>query len=301
MVFGAVGMAALAVDQLAFHRRNERIPFGRALLESAGWIGVSFVFAGWVYYSIGTRAGAEFLTAYLIEKSLSLDNIFVFLVIFRTFHVPEEFQSKVLYGGILGALLLRAAFVIAGIKLLAIFHGLAYVFAIFLLLLGARMLVSRARISHPAQNWIVRFAQRFFPVTEQCNSGKFFIRRAGRWTATSLFLALIAIETMDVVFAADSIPAVLAVTRSTFIAYSSNVFAILGLRALYFALADIFPRFRFLHQAVAAILIFVGLKMLLAEKFAISTAVSLVVVCGILALAIVGSVVSSRRTTKQLS
>jgi tellurite resistance protein TerC len=289
IVLGGVAVAALLVDQLVFHRRTGPIPLRRALIESASWIGLSLIFGVWVYWSLGPRSGIEFLTGYLIEKSLSLDNIFVFLLIFQSFRVPVEVQSKALYGGIVGALLLRAGFVIAAIKLLAAFQAFAYVLGAFLLLVGIKMLISGGRRGRPKRNWIVRAAQKIFPVTDRYDGGNFFLRENGRWNTTPLFLALIAIEAMDIVFAADSVPAVLAITRDTFVAYSSNVFAVLGLRALYFAVAGVFPRFRFLHQGLAAILIFVGLKMVLGESFPMSTLVSLAVIGGILAVAIAAS------------
>jgi tellurite resistance protein TerC len=297
IVFGGVAAAALLADQWIFHRQKGPVRIPRALIESACWIGLSLAFGAWVYWSLGPQAGVEFLTGYLIEKSLSLDNIFVFLVIFRAFGVPSQFQSKALYGGIVGALLLRAAFVVAGIKLLAIFHALAYVLGAFLLFVGIRMLVSGERMGNPERNWIVRTARRVLPVTGRCDGGNFFLRENGRWNATPLFLALVAIEAMDIVFAADSVPAVLAITRDTFVAYSSNVFAVLGLRALYFAVAGIFPRFRFLHQGLAAILIFVGLKMATGEYLPVSTLVSLAVICGILAVAVAASALAPRKNT----
>lgn len=297
IVFGAVAAAALLADQWIFHRQKGPVPIPRALIESACWIGLSLAFGAWVYWRLGPQAGLDFLTGYLIEKSLSLDNIFVFLVIFRAFRVPDEFQSKALYGGILGALLLRAGFVVAGIKLLAIFHGLAYILGAFLLFVGIRMLVSGERVGNPERNWIVLTARRALPITDRYDGGKFFLKENGRWSATPLFLALIAIEAMDIVFAADSVPAVLAITRDTFVAYSSNVFAVLGLRALYFAVAGIFPRFRFLHQGLAAILIFVGLKMAAGEYLPLSTLASLAVICGILAVAITASAVAPRKNT----
>lgn len=295
IVFGGVAAAALLADQWIFHRQKGPVPIPRALIESACWIGLSLAFGAWVYWWLGPQAGLDFLTSYLIEKSLSLDNIFVFLVIFRAFRVPVEFQSKALYGGILGALLLRAGFVVAGIKLLAIFHALAYILGALLLFVGIRMLVSGERVGNPERNWIVRTVRRVLPVTDRYDGGNFFVRESGRWNATPLFLALIAIEAMDIVFAADSVPAVLAITRNTFVAYSSNVFAVLGLRALYFAVAGIFPRFRFLHQGLAAILIFVGLKMAAGEYLPVSTLASLAVISGILAVAITASVLAPRK------
>jgi tellurite resistance protein TerC len=301
IVFVSTIAAALIVDQLLFHRRPDRIPVRRALIESACWIGLSLAFAAWVYWSLGPHSGTEFLAAYVLEKSLSLDNIFVFLVIFATLRVPAEYQPKALYGGILGALLLRAAFVIVGIKLLALFHAFAYVLGAFLVLVGIRMLLPGKRFARLEKNWIVRIAGKIFPVTDRYDSGRFFLRENGRWNATPLFVALVVIEVMDIVFAADSIPAVLSITRDTFIAYASNAFAILGLRALYFAVAGIFPRFRYLHQAVAAILVFAGLKMALGSIASISAGVSLAVICGILALAIAASVLFRDNNSNRLA
>ena len=295
IVFAAVAAAALFIDQLLFHRRATPISFRRALIETIGWVAVSLAFAAWVYSSLGSRAGAEFLTGYVIEKSLSLDNIFVFLLIFDAFRIPAESQPKALYGGIAGALLLRALFVIVGVKLLALFHAFEYGLGGFLLLVAIKMLISGGRMVHPERNWLVRLARRFFPITSRYDTRAFFLRENGRWNATPLFLALIAIEAMDIVFAADSIPAVLAITRNTFIAYSSNVFAVLGLRALYFAVAAILPRFRFLRQGIAAILLFVGLKMVFSEKLPVSTLTSLAVICAILAAAIAASSLVPRK------
>jgi tellurite resistance protein TerC len=296
VIFAAVAAAALFIDQLLFHGRTKPISFRRALVETVCWIAVSLAFAAWVCSSLGSRAGAEFLTAYVVEKSLSLDNIFVFLLIFHAFRIPDESQPKALYGGIAGALLLRALFVIVGIKLLALFRAFAYILGAFLLLVAIKMLISGGRLVHPERNWMIRMARQLFPVTPRHETRAFFLRQDGRWNATPLFLALMAIEAMDIVFAADSIPAVLAITRSTFLAYSSNVFAVLGLRALYFAVAALLPRFRFLHQGIAAILLFVGLKMAFGERIPVSALTSLAVICGILAIAIVTSFVAPRKT-----
>jgi tellurite resistance protein TerC len=289
IVFGTVITAALAVDFLVLHRKPRAITLRRAFLESACWIALALAFDAWLYFSLGPRAGLDFLTAYVVEKSLSLDNIFVFLIIFQTFRVPPESQYKVLFGGVIGALLLRAAFVVAGIKLLNLFHPLTYLLGGLLVLMGLQMLFSRGRVAHPERNWLVRAAQKILPVVDRFDGNKFWARVGNRWSATPLLLALIAIEAMDIVFAVDSVPAVLAITRDIFVAYTSNAFAILGLRALYFAVADIFPRFRFLHQGVAAILIFVGLKMALSENFTVSTPVTLMAIAGIVALAIAAS------------
>ena len=295
IVFGMTMAAALAVDQAIFHRRTMRVSVRRALIESACWIGLSLAFSGWVYWSLGAHSGTEFLAGYVLEKSLSLDNIFVFLMIFATLGIPLEFQSKALYGGIVGALLLRAAFVIVGIKLLTLFHPLAYVLGAFLVLVGMRMLLPGARVVSPGESWILRIAQRLFPVTHRFDGGRFFLREDGKLKATPIFVALVALEAMDIIFAADSIPAVLSITRNTFIAYSSNAFAVLGLRALYFAVAAIFPRFRYLHQAIGLLLAFAGLKMALGSVVEVSAGVSLLVICAILAVAIAASVAWSEK------
>lgn len=291
IVFGTTIAAALVVDQLLFHRHAKSISVRRALIESAGWIALSLGFSAWVFWSMGRHSGVEFLASYVLEKSLSLDNIFVFILIFSALRIPSDFQPKALYGGILGALLLRAVFVIVGIKLLALFHPLAYVLGAFLVLVGIRMLLPGAHMARPEKSRVLRAAQRFFPVTDRFDGGKFFLRENGRLKGTPLLLALIVLEAMDIVFAADSIPAVLSITRNTFIAYSSNAFAVLGLRALYSAVAGIFPRFRYLHQAIALILAFAGFKMALGSIVEVSAGLSLAVICGILALAIVASVV----------
>jgi tellurite resistance protein TerC len=299
IVFGSTIAVALVIDQLIFHRQPLRVSLRHALMESGCWIALSLAFAGWVYWSLGSHSGTDFLAAYVLEKSLSLDNIFVFLVIFESLRIPADFQPKALFGGILGALLLRAAFVIVGIRLLALFHAFAYVLGVFLVAVGVRMLFPGVRIADPEKNWTLRIARKIFPVSECYGGGSFFLREDGRWKATPLLLALVVIEAMDIVFAADSIPAVLSITRDTFIAYSSNAFAVLGLRALYFAVAGIFPRFRYLHHAVGAILAFAGLKMALAKIVSVSAGESLMVICGILAIAIVASVLAGRKNLER--
>lgn len=298
IVFGVTIAVALAIDQVVFHRHAGRVSVRRALIESAGWIAISLAFGAWVYWSLGANAGMEFFAGYVLEKSLSLDNIFVFLMIFTALRIPAEFQSKALYGGILGALLLRAAFVVVGIKLLAIFHAFAYVLGAFLFVVAIRMLLPAARMAKPEKSWLLRMAQKIFPVTDRYDGGKFFLREGGKRMVTPILVALVVLEAMDIVFAADSIPAVLSITRNTFIAYSSNAFAVLGLRALYFAVAGIFPRFRYLREAIALILAFAGVKLALGSVVRVSPGVSLIVICAILAIAIVASVLASRANTK---
>jgi len=294
VIFGIAILVALVLDLGVFHRKAHTVQLKEALIESGAWISIALLFNLWLYFSRGPLAGVEFFTAYLVEKSLSVDNIFVFLLIFQAFKIPPKSQHRVLYFGIAGALVLRAVFVLAGITLLQAFHPIMYLFGAILLFTGLRMLFPRKRALRPENNWMVRIARRIIPVVHDYEGQQFLVRESGRWKATPLFLALVAVEAMDIIFAVDSVPAVLAITRDTFIVYSSNVFAILGLRALYFALADILPRFRFLHQGLAAVIIFVGTKMIASEHFPISAVTSLVVIALILGATITASLVFPR-------
>jgi tellurite resistance protein TerC len=295
-VFVIVTSAALVVDLGVFHRKAHTISTKEALLESAAWISVSLIFNLWVRFALGPQAGLEFLTGYVVEKSLSVDNIFVFLVIFEAFRVAAKSQHRVLFLGVLGALVMRAVFVLAGVELLQTFHAVLYVFGALLLLTGLRMFLPVKRTLHPERNWLVRTARRIMPVVDY-DGERFLVKRSGKWSATPLFLALVAVEAMDIIFAVDSVPAVLAITRNTFIVYSSNVFAILGLRALYFALAGVLPRFRFLHQGLAAILVFVGAKMTLSEWMPIPSLISLCVIAGILGVTVAASLLFPKTGT----
>jgi tellurite resistance protein TerC len=301
IIFGSAIIIALVFDLGVRHRRPHTIGLKEALTESAAWISVALLFNLWVYYDRGAQAGTEFLTAYLVEKSLSIDNIFVFLLIFQAFKIPSAFQHRVLYYGIAGALVLRAVFILAGITLLQKFHPVVYFFGAILFITGLRMLLPRKRKLHPENTWLVRITRRFLPVVDNYAGQKFLVRKNGKWNATPLLLALVALEAMDIIFAVDSVPAVLAITRDTFIVYSSNVFAILGLRALYFALADILPRFRFLHQGLAAIIIFVGTKMVSSDHFPMSGVASLSVIAVILALTVAASLLFPRRAATPTS
>ena len=295
VIFGIAILVALVLDLGVFHRKAHTVQLKEALIESAAWISIALLFNLWLYFSRGPLAGVEFFTAYLVEKSLSVDNIFVFLLIFQAFKIPPKSQHRVLYFGIAGALVLRAVFVLAGITLLQAFHPIMYLFGAILLFTGLKMLFPRKRALRPENNWMVRIVRQVIPVVHDYEGQQFLVRESGRWKATPLFLALVAVEAMDIIFAVDSVPAVLAITRDTFIVYSSNVFAILGLRALYFALADILPRFRFLHQGLAAIIIFVGTKMIASEHFPISAVTSLIVIAVVLGVTIAASLVFRRR------
>jgi tellurite resistance protein TerC len=289
LIFLITMVVALTVDLGVFHRKSHIVGLKEALLESVAWISVSLLFNVWIYFSQGPQAGLEFLTGYLVEKSLSVDNIFVFLIIFQSFKIPAKSQHRVLFYGVLGALVMRAIFVVAGVELLRYFHLVIYVFGAILLLTGARMFFPGRRTTKPDRNWMVRTARRVIRFTDDGDSQSFLVKRAGKWNATPLLMALIAVEAMDIIFAVDSVPAVLAITRNTFIVYSSNAFAILGLRALYFALADILPRFRFLHQGLAIILFFVGGKMVASEWVSISSVLSLAIIAGILVATVAAS------------
>jgi tellurite resistance protein TerC len=285
----------LAVDLGLFHRDAHEVSLKEAGLWSAVWVALSLVFAAGVWWLFGPERGLEFTTGYLIEKALSVDNIFVFVVIFGAFAIPARYQHRVLFWGILGALAMRAAFIFAGTALLEHFHWTIYVFGGFLLVTGVKLLFSKTESSHPEQNMVVRFAQRVIPVTSGLHGGRFFVRDAGKVMATPLFLALVAVETTDVIFAVDSIPAIFAVTRDPFIVFTSNIFAILGLRSLYFLFAGIVERFRYLKVGLALVLIFVGAKMVAVDVYEIPMGISL----GVVALLIGGSVLLSLRATAQ--
>jgi tellurite resistance protein TerC len=293
--FGIVVTAALAAD-LFLRRKGEEIELHEAVLESLGWIGLALLFDAWVYYSRGREAGLQFLTAYVVEKSLSIDNIFVFIVIFSSLGVPPRLQHRVLFYGVAGALVLRGIFVWAGVELLAEFHAVLYVFAAILFITGVRMLLPANRSFRPESNWLVGVAQSVFPVTNTDEDGHFFLRQNGQWKVTSLFIALMAVEAMDIIFAVDSVPAVLAISREPFVAYSSNVFAILGLRALYFALSAALTRLRFLHQGLAAILGFVATKMVAGQAMGISTGASLGIIGAIILVTVLASIKTPKRT-----
>jgi tellurite resistance protein TerC len=299
LIFLTTMIVALVLDLGVFHRKSHTVGLKEALLESVAWISVSLLFNVWIYFSQGPQAGLEFLTGYLVEKSLSVDNIFVFLIIFQSFKIPARSQHKVLFYGVVGALVMRAIFVIAGVELLQYFHSVIYIFGAILLLTGLRMFFPGRRATQPDRNWLVRIARRVIPFTDDSGGQSFLVRREGRWNATPLLMALIAVEAMDIIFAVDSVPAVLAITRNTFIVYTSNAFAILGLRALYFALADVLPRFRFLHQGLAIILFFVGGKMVTSEWVPIPSVLSLAIIASILVATVAASLLLPGSHTQQ--
>ena len=287
--FFALVIGMLVLDLGVFNRREHRVGLREALFWSVVWTLVALVFNGWIYQRFGHRIGLEFLTGYIIERSLSFDNIFVFVVIFNYFAVPAKYQHRVLFWGILGALISRGLFIGMGTALLTRFEWLIFVFGAFLVYTGIKIFKESETEVHPERNPVVRLFQRFVPLTGQYSGKHFFVREDGRLKATPLMLVLVVVEATDVVFAVDSIPAVFGVTQNAFIVFTSNIFAILGLRALYFLLAGLMHKFHYLSYGLGLVLVFVGGKMLTHKWFEIPTEISLGIVLGILTLAIVGS------------
>lgn len=296
--FGAFVLTMLALDLGVFHRKAHEAKMREALTWSGTWVGLSLLFNLGIYLGwIGAYAGAaarqqaalDFLTSYVIEYSLSIDNVFVFAVLFSYFAVPPVFQHKVLFWGILGALVMRAAMIFAGIALLHAFHWVIYLFGAILIFGGVKLWRNKEVEIDPQKNPVVRLVRRFMPVARGDHGQRFFIRENGALAATPLFVVLVLVEWTDLVFAVDSIPAVLAVTHDPFIVFTSNVMAILGLRSLYFALARIMQRFHLLHYGLAAILVFIGVKMLTADFYKVPTLVALGVVAGILVVSVIAS------------
>jgi len=281
----------LALDLGVFHRQARVVDVKEALRWSAMWIALALLFNIGVYLWYGTDAALAFLTGYVLEESLSVDNLFVFLMILSYFSVPLVYQHKVLFWGILGALLMRGLMIAVGTALVQMFHWVLYLFGGFLVLTGMKMALQRHGDVHPEQNPVVRLFTRFMPVTAAYHAERFFVRLDGRWFATPLFIVLLMVEVTDVVFALDSIPAVLAVTTDPFIVYTSNVFAILGLRSLFFALSGLMGLFHYLRYGLAVVLVFIGTKMLLAEVWHIPVHMALAVVAGVLLLSMLASLI----------
>jgi tellurite resistance protein TerC len=288
VLFNVFVLVMLALD-LGFLRRSAHVVKSReALGWSALWIALAAAFAALIYVWLGHSATLEFVTGYVLELSLSVDNLFIFLLIFRYFRVPAEFQHKVLLWGILGALVMRGVFIVAGVGLIRRFHWIIYAFGALLVYSGIKLFSQKDAKFQPDKNPALRLLRRFMPVTEDYEGGKFFVRRPALY-ATPLLVVLLVVETTDVLFTADSIPAVLAITLNAFIVYTSNVFAILGLRSMYFALASMMAMFEYLHYGLALVLIFVGTKMLVSRYYQIPTAWALAIVGGILLLSIAAS------------
>jgi tellurite resistance protein TerC len=289
----------LALDLGVLHRRSRAVSAREALAWSLVWVGLALAFNGVIYAWFGPARALEFLTGYLIEKALSVDNLFVFVVIFSYFSVAPALQHRVLFWGILGALVMRAVFIVAGGALLQAFHWTIYLFGGLLLVTGVRLLRQPEGDIHPERNPVVRLLARTLPVSTAAAGERFFVREGGRWAITPLFLALVTVEVSDLVFAVDSIPAIFAVTTDPFIVFTSNIFAILGLRSLYFLLAGLIGRFRYLNVGLAAVLIFVGAKMIAVEWVKVPIGLSLGIVTALLAISVVASIVLPRKAAEQ--
>jgi len=289
----------LALDLGVFHRKSHAVSVKEALIWTGVWITMALFFNLLIYYQFGEEKAVEFFTGYLIEKSLSVDNIFVIILIFSYFQVSAEYQHKVLFWGILGALVMRGIFIFSGIELIHRFHWLVYIFGGFLIFTGVKMLVSDDSKIEPEKNPLIKFARRLFSVTKNFEGSSFFVLREGKIWATPLFLVVILIETTDLIFAVDSIPAILAISEDSFIVYTSNVFAILGLRSLYFALSGIEKYFHYLKFGLSAILVFVGVKMCIVDLYKIPVEVSLIIIVFVLAIAMLSSVVFPKKLNNE--
>jgi tellurite resistance protein TerC len=298
--FNIFVLIMLGID-LFVHRKDHTVGMKEALIWSAIWTIIALAFNVLVYFWLGSKLALEFFTGYLIERTLSVDNLFVFLLIFSYFAVPSQYQRKVLFWGIFGALIMRAIFIAAGLTLINMFHWVIYVFGLFLIYTGIKMARHTEEEIHPEKNVVIKLFRKMMPVTKNYVEGKFFTRVDGRLFSTPLFVVLLVVETSDVIFAVDSIPAILAITRDPFIVYSSNVFAILGLRALYFAIAGLMQIFHHLNYGLCVILIFVGVKMLVSSVFEIPSLVALGVIALVLILSIVASLIWPKMEMPELA
>jgi len=295
IVFNAAILVLLFLDLTVINRKHQPVPFKKALLMSAFWIGLAMAFAVFVHQWFGATKALEFLTGYVLEEALSVDNLFVFILLFAYFKVPPEEEKTVLFWGIIGALIMRGIFIVVGVALVQRFHWILYLFGIFLIYTGFQLMREEDEEQDPSRNIVLKFCRRFLPLTDSYEGRHFFVRRGGRTFATPLFVVLLVVETTDILFATDSIPAILAITRDPFIVYTSNVFAILGLRSMYFALAGMMKLFHYLNYGLSVVLIFIGAKMLLPERYHVPTWVALVVVAGVLALSVLASVLFPKK------
>lgn len=299
IVFNAVILILLFIDLAVMNRSPQVIPFKKALLMSAFWIGLAAAFAIFIHQWMGPAKALEFVTGYLLEEALSVDNLFVFILLFAYFKVPQEQEKTVLFWGIIGALIMRGTFILGGVALVQRFHWILYIFGLFLIYTGIQLMLGGDEENDPSQNIVLKFCRRFLPLTDSYEGGRFITRRAGKLFFTPLFVVLLVVETTDILFAVDSIPAILAITRDSFIVYTSNVFAILGLRSLYFALAGMMKLFHYLNYGLSVVLIFIGVKMLLPERYHVPTWIALVVIAGVLAISVAASLLFPRKEESQ--
>jgi tellurite resistance protein TerC len=298
IIFGSVVLLALFLDLFVFHRHPHKISVKESLVLSAFWVGVGIAFSGYVYYTKGTQAFLEYITGYSLEKALSLDNIFVFILIFSYFKVPEEFKHKVLFWGVFGAIVFRAIFIFAGIELIKLFHWVIYIFGVILIVSAIKLLTTEEKEFHPEETIVYKVAKRLIPLKPAYEDGKFFVREGKKLYATPLFLSLLFVESSDIMFAIDSVPAILAISRDPFIVYTSNIFAILGLRSLYFAASAILPLFHFLHYGLSFILAFIGVKMLISEFYKIPVLVSLLLIFSAIFISVVASLLVKKKPSQ---
>lgn len=294
IIFAAVVFVMLVLDIAFFSRRGGNVRMKHALFWSAFWIGLAFAFNILVFFWQGKETALEFLTAYLVEESLSVDNLFVFLMIFSYFAVPAIHQHKVLFWGILGVVIMRGIFIFGGVALINRFHWLLYLLGTFLVFTGFKMAFRKNEKIEPEKNPVLRLFRRIMKVTDDYNGGRFFVKRDGSLFATPLFVVVLVVETTDLVFAVDSIPAVLGISVDPFVVYTSNIFAVFGLRALYFALAGFMRLFHYLHYGLSAILAFVGVKMLMSGFYKMPTSIALGVVGVILLVSVLASLVKPK-------
>ncbi|MBK6398830.1 MAG: TerC family protein [Bacteroidetes bacterium] len=286
----------LAIDLGIFHRKSHTVTFKESLGWTLVWIMLAMMFAAIVYFWKGSEKAIEFITGYVIELSLSVDNLFIFILVFSYFHVPQQYQHKILFWGILGALVMRVIFIFAGVALISKFHWIIYVFGAIIIISGIKMLFQKDKKIEPEKNPLIRFVKKMIPVTHEYHGDSFFIKlKNGAWAATPLFIVLVFIEITDLIFAIDSIPAILAITTDTFIVFTSNAFAILGLRSLYFALAGMLNLFRFLHIGLSLVLIFIGLKMVLSDIYKVPIEYALLIVLSILLTSISASLILKKK------
>jgi tellurite resistance protein TerC len=298
IIFGSVVLLALFLDLFVFHRHPHKISVKESLVLSAFWVGVGVAFSGYVYYAKGTQAFLEYITGYSLEKALSLDNIFVFILIFSYFKVPEEFKHKVLFWGVFGAIVFRAIFIFAGIELIKLFHWVIYIFGIILIVSAIKLLITEEKEFHPEETIVYKVAKRIIPLKPNYEDGKFFVKEGKKLYATPLFLSLLFVESSDIMFAIDSVPAILAISKDPFIVYTSNIFAILGLRSLYFAASAILSFFHFLHYGLSFILAFIGVKMLVSEFYKIPVFVSLLLIFSAIFISVVASLLVKKKPSQ---
>ncbi len=294
IIFAVAIGGLLSLDLFVFHREAKPVSMREASIWVAVWVILGLAFGGWIFLTRGGTSGGEYLAGYLIEYSLSMDNVFVFAVLFAYFGVPAAYQHRLLFWGVLGAIVFRAIFIVAGIAVLEAFSFVIYLFGALLLYTAWRMIRTDAEHVDPASNPILRFLRRAIPITDDFEGPRFFTRRNGKLWATPLFAALVMIESSDIMFAIDSVPAILAITTDTFIVFTSNAFAIMGLRSLYFLLAGLIDRFEYLKYGLAALLAFAGVKMLLSDIFHIDVWLSLGIIVAILGVSIAVSLVATR-------